>query len=52
MTDRSYILAFGKILAQGTPTALVRDEIVRRTYLGEGFYMNELDSAPTRQPTP
>ncbi len=43
MTDRSYILAYGKILAQGTPAALVRDEVVRRTYLGEGFYMQELD---------
>ena len=42
MTDRSYIIAFGKILAQGTPAALVRDEVVRKTYLGEGFYI-ELD---------
>ncbi len=42
LTDRSYIIAFGKILAQGTPAALVRDEVVRRTYLGEGFYI-ELD---------
>jgi lipopolysaccharide export system ATP-binding protein len=39
LTDRSYIIAFGKILAQGTPAALVRDEVVRRTYLGEGFYI-------------
>jgi lipopolysaccharide export system ATP-binding protein len=43
MTDRSYIIAFGKILAHGTPAALVRDEVVRRTYLGEGFYI-ELDA--------
>ncbi len=43
MTDRSYIIAFGKILAQGTPAALVRDEVVRKTYLGESFYI-ELDS--------
>jgi lipopolysaccharide export system ATP-binding protein len=49
MTDRSYIIAFGKILAQGTPAALVRDEVVRKTYLGEGFYI-ELDAegAPGR----
>ncbi len=47
MTDRSYIIAFGKILAQGTPAALVRDELVRRAYLGEGFYMPELDGAST-----
>jgi lipopolysaccharide export system ATP-binding protein len=39
VTDRSYILAAGKILRQGTPSVLVADEVVRRTYLGEGFYM-------------
>lgn len=39
MTDRSYIIAFGRILAQGTPAALVRDEVVRKTYLGEDFYI-------------
>lgn len=39
LTDRSYIIAFGRILAQGTPTALVRDEVVRKTYLGEDFYI-------------
>jgi lipopolysaccharide export system ATP-binding protein len=48
MTDRSYIIAFGKILAQGTPGMLVRDEMVKRTYLGEGFYMPELDGAGSR----
>ena len=39
VTDRSYILAAGKILRQGAPSVLVADEVVRRTYLGEGFYM-------------
>jgi lipopolysaccharide export system ATP-binding protein len=39
ITDRSYIIAVGKILRQGTPSALVRDEIVRKTYLGEQFTM-------------
>lgn len=43
VTDRSYIIAAGKILRHGTPSALVRDEVVRRTYLGEGFTMPELD---------
>lgn len=42
ITDRSYIIAAGKILRQGTPSALVADEVVRRTYLGEGFTMPEL----------
>jgi len=42
ITDRSYIIAAGKILRHGTPAVLVADEVVRRTYLGEGFYMPEL----------
>jgi len=45
ITDRSYIIADGRILRQGTPAALVRDEVVRRTYLGEGFSMPELEKA-------
>ena len=32
----------GKILRHGTPSVLVADEVVRRTYLGEGFSMPEL----------
>ena len=42
VTDRSYIIAEGKILRQGVPSELVNDEVVRRTYLGEGFSMPEL----------
>jgi len=52
MTDRSYIIASGKILAQGTPAALVHDELVRRAYLGEGFSMPELDGAAPSGPPP
>ena len=46
ITDRSYIIAAGKILRHGPPAALVRDEVVRRTYLGEAFSMPELEGAP------
>jgi lipopolysaccharide export system ATP-binding protein len=46
ITDRSYIIADGRILRQGTPSALVADEVVRRTYLGEGFSMPELSRGP------
>ncbi len=37
ITDRSYIISEGRILRQGTADELVRDEQVRRTYLGERF---------------
>jgi lipopolysaccharide export system ATP-binding protein len=39
ITDRSYIIAAGRILRHGSPAELVNDEVVRRTYLGEGFSM-------------
>ena len=44
VTNRSYILAAGRILRHGTPAQLVADEVVRRTYLGEGFTMPELEA--------
>jgi lipopolysaccharide export system ATP-binding protein len=47
ITDRSYIIAAGEILRQGTPAVLISDEVVRRTYLGEGFTMPELRSNGT-----
>jgi len=43
ITDRSYIIAGGRILRAGRPAELVEDEVVRRTYLGENFYM-QLDA--------
>ena len=43
VTDRSYIIAEGKILRHGAPADLVKDEVVRRTYLGETFSMPELE---------
>ncbi len=39
ITDRSYIIAEGRILRHGSPDDLVKDEVVRRTYLGQGFTM-------------
>ena len=37
IVDRAYILADGKILMTGTPDQIVRDDNVRRVYLGENF---------------
>ena len=45
ITNRSYIIADGHILRHGSPADLVGDEVVRRTYLGEGFYMPGLDGS-------
>ncbi len=43
VTDRSYIINDGKNLAEGTPRQLVRDELVRKTYLGSSFRGDEFD---------
>ncbi len=43
VTDRSYIMDQGKELRSGTPATLVRDALVRRTYLGSTFRGDEFD---------
>ncbi len=43
VTDRSYIIHDGKQLAEGSPRELVRDPIVRKTYLGSSFREDEFD---------
>jgi len=35
--DRAYILNEGKVLASGAPEEIIRDEAVRKVYLGEHF---------------
>ena len=40
ITDRSYILSEGGILASGTPRALAEDPEVRRVYLGDRFRLD------------
>jgi lipopolysaccharide export system ATP-binding protein len=37
ITDRAYIISDGRILAHGIPEELVSSELVKRSYLGEGF---------------
>ncbi len=37
ITDRAYIISDGLILAHGVPSDLVSNELVKRSYLGEGF---------------
>lgn len=37
LCERSYILAEGRVIAEGQPEELLNDEMVRRVYLGEQF---------------
>lgn len=43
VTDRSYIIHDGQQLAEGPPRELVRDPIVRKTYLGNSLRGDEFD---------
>jgi lipopolysaccharide export system ATP-binding protein len=49
VTDRSYILVEGKILASGAPRDLIRDERVRKEYLGSTFRGDEFNDPAARQ---
>ena len=44
--DRAYIIDEGKRFAEGTPRALINDEMVRRVYLGSLFRGDEFDHPP------
>ncbi len=37
ITDRAYIIAHGKVIAEGTPQEIVQDKLVRKIFLGEDF---------------
>jgi lipopolysaccharide export system ATP-binding protein len=37
--DRAYIISHGRVIASGAPEKVAREEIVRKVYLGEEFYM-------------
>lgn len=39
LVDRAYIINSGVLIAHGTPEAIVADEAVKRSYLGEGFVL-------------
>ncbi len=43
VTDRSYIMDSGKVMREGPPRDLIKDELVRRTYLGSTFRGDEFD---------
>jgi len=47
VTDRAYIIHEGKLMAQGKPSDLVNNELVRKTYLGEHFRADEFQTSST-----
>jgi lipopolysaccharide export system ATP-binding protein len=45
--DRAYIINEGKVLREGTPQALINDDLVKRAYLGSMFRGDEFDDHHT-----
>jgi lipopolysaccharide export system ATP-binding protein len=52
ITDRSYLIAEGKMLSQGTPMEIVNDPRAREVYLGENFSATAIAEAISRRNTP
>ena len=43
MVDQAYIVNHGKVIGSGTPAEIVRNETVRKNYLGNIFEGDEFD---------
>jgi lipopolysaccharide export system ATP-binding protein len=44
VADRAYIIDHGRVIASGTPADIVKDEMVRKSYLGNTFDGDEFDN--------
>ena len=51
ITDRSYLIADGKMLSHGTPLDIVNDPKAREAYLGENFSVASINEAMARKAT-
>ena len=43
VVDKAYIIDHGKVIGAGTPAEIIRNELVRKNYLGNTFSGNEFD---------
>jgi len=43
VADKAYIIDHGKVIAAGPPAEIIRDELVRKSYLGNTFAGHEFD---------
>jgi lipopolysaccharide export system ATP-binding protein len=48
--DRAYIIDEGKVLREGAPRDLIKDDLVRRAYLGSMFRGDEFDAPASLEP--
>jgi len=52
VTDRSYIIHDGNVIAEGAPRDLINNPSVREAYLGNTFRGDEFDHRATTPPRP
>jgi len=43
VADKAYIIDHGKVIADGPPAVIIRDELVKKSYLGNTFAGHEFD---------
>lgn len=43
VADKAYIMDHGKVIASGAPAQIIKDELVRKSYLGRTFKGDEFD---------
>jgi len=48
VVDKAYIIDHGKVIGVGTPAEIVRNEVVRKSYLGNTFSGDEFDEGSDR----
>jgi len=46
VSDKAYIIDHGKVIAEGTPKAIIQNELVKKSYLGSTFKGDEFDEPP------
>ena len=43
VSDKAYIIDHGRVIAEGSPAQIVKNELVRKSYLGHTFEGDEFD---------
>jgi lipopolysaccharide export system ATP-binding protein len=51
VSDKAYIIDHGKIIADGAPAEIIRNELVKKSYLGSTFKGDEFDNHAPRAAT-
>jgi lipopolysaccharide export system ATP-binding protein len=44
VVDKAYIIDHGKVIGAGPPAEIIRNELVRKSYLGNTFDGDEFDA--------